>query len=291
MSNEIVIMLKSLIKFILKVLFPRRHPVLVRKCQDYVLAFRSSPSEVHLAYWLLRNRIGGVMVDVGAHYGGSLRWFAEDGWQVYAFEPDKENRTVLSRNIEHLPNVHVDDRAVSETQQEDVPFFSSDVSSGISGMSQFHESHEESQRVATVPLSDYCGEKGITSIDFLKIDTEGFDLFVLKSVPWEKCKPRLIVCEFEDRKSVPLGYTFRDMADYLVSKGYFLVISEWFPVVEYGKQHKWRCFREYPSELADTARGHGNIIAVRDEETYAGLRQLCCAGGLLMKTHRLARDW
>jgi hypothetical protein len=45
-------------------------------------------------------------------------------------------------------------------------------------------------------------------VDFLKIDTESHDLFVHQGYPWECGKPAVIECEFEDAKTVPLGYTF-----------------------------------------------------------------------------------
>ena len=80
----------------------------------------------------------------------------------------------------------------------------------------------------------------------------------------------MILCEFEDRKTAPLGYTFHDMAKFLVDKGYRLVVSEWYPVVEYGKLHRWRRFAYYPCKLLDE-NAFGNIFAVHDETTYEAL--------------------
>ena len=44
----------------------------------------------------------GVMIDVGAHHGSSLKKFAEAGWKIYAFEPDKNNRKILTENYGNL---------------------------------------------------------------------------------------------------------------------------------------------------------------------------------------------
>jgi hypothetical protein len=80
-------------------------------------------------------------------------------------------------------------------------------------------------------------------VDFLKIDTEGFDLMVLKGYPWTQSpRPRVILCEFEDAKTVPLGYDFHQLAAFLVGEGYQLIISEWYPVKAYGGLHRWRRF-------------------------------------------------
>jgi FkbM family methyltransferase len=232
---------------------------------------RESFDEVELLYKLLRDSgVARVMVDVGAHHGGSLERFARDGWQVYAFEPDVQNRSLLERLCRVYPSVSIDSRAVADVSEAGRAFFSSEVSSGISGLSSFHPSHRESGRVDTVTLSEYCEKQGIKKIGFLKIDTEGYDLFVPKGVPWESVRPQVILCEFEDRKTVPLGYSFHDIAGFLAEKGYHLLISEWYPVVEYGRQHRWRRFATFPCELADVA-GWGNIIAVEDPALYSKL--------------------
>ena len=53
----------------------------------------------------------------------------------------------------------------------------------------------------------------LSKIDFLKIDVEGLDWNVLKGVPWDRVKPEVIECEFEDAKTLALGHTYRDIAD------------------------------------------------------------------------------
>ena len=208
-----------------------------------------------------------ILFDVGAHKGGSSSPFLKKGWNVYAFEPDKHNRKYLQRFKKQYPKLNIDTRAVSDEIKSNIPFYTSEVSSGISGLSKFHESHEESNKVDTTTIKQFCLDNNIEKIDYLKIDTEGFDLFVLKGVPWDKIKPKVILCEFEDRKTIPLGYTFYDFADFLVNKGYELIISEWYPIVEYGTSHSWNCFKKYPCRL-DSDDAWGNIIAFKDKIDY-----------------------
>jgi FkbM family methyltransferase len=233
------------------------------------------PDESRIAYEVLRAaQRKGIMIDVGAHYGSSLSPFAKSGWQVFAFEPDPKNRERLIESFGRLPNVSIDPRAVSNKQQRDITFYTSEESTGISGLSAFHRSHVPSYKVDSTTLESLVDEKGLTDVDFLKIDTEGFDLFVLKGVPWNRARLRLIVCEFEDSKTVPLGYTFHDLACFLADRGYNLIVSEWYPIKKYGGPHDWRCFNRYPSELHDT-KAWGNIIAVRDSELYDLVLRIC----------------
>jgi FkbM family methyltransferase len=208
-----------------------------------------------------------VMLDVGAHTGSSVTPFLKDNWDVFAFEPDKRNRISLDRLKERYPNLTIDSRAVSDRTQKNISFYTSNISTGISGLSKFHKSHKITDKVDTITLKDVCSDNNIQKIDYLKIDTEGFDLFVLKGVPWKTIKPKIILCEFEDNKTKNLGYQFDDMAKFLINKGYRLIISEWFPVEEYGKEHSWNCFKEYPCKF-DTDRVWGNIIAFANDLNY-----------------------
>lgn len=209
---------------------------------------------------------GSVMIDVGAHHGLSLAPFLDMCWQVFAFEPDPDNRAKLMERLgKHRlgSTVRVDVRAVTKEAGRSLPYFRSDVSTGISGLSAFHESHVESQRVDTVTLREFMAAHRVGAVDFLKIDTEGHDLFVLQGFPWEAQRPMVVECEFEDAKTVPLGYTFHDLARYLVERGYVVYASEWHPIVRYGTRHDWRALRRYPCELSDDA-DWGNLVAFRD---------------------------
>jgi FkbM family methyltransferase len=268
--------MKNLIKTLIRLLFPRKHREFIYWLGDSRAMLKPIPNEVNLVYWVLRQHpTSRVMVDVGAHFGTTLKRFAEDGWQVYAFEPDPQNRARLEDFARVFHNVTIDTRAVSNEIKTDQPFYRSEVSSGISGLSSFHPSHQEAEKVSTVTLEQYCLDEHIDAIDFLKVDTEGYDLLVLKSIPWDRFKPRFIICEFEDRKTVPLGYSFHDMAKYLMDHGYRVLVSEWFPVVEYGGDHRWRTFAEYPTDLLGGEQACGNLIAAIDQREFKKLNKVC----------------
>lgn len=238
------------------------------------------PDETGIVFGLLHQPgYLGMMIDVGAHHGDSHRLFAQAGWQVLAFEPDANNRAKLLENRASLPNVQVDSRAVSDHSSQGVPFYHSAESSGVSSLQAFLASHEQAGMVDVVSLADYFAKAGTNfpDVDFLKIDTEGFDLMVLQGVPWDRMQPRVILCEFEDAKTLPLGYSFHMLAGYLKEKGYHLLVSEWQPIRCYGEQHHWRCFSCYPCRLQH-ARAWGNIFAVRDEGLYVRLVEMCGLG-------------
>jgi len=227
--------------------------------------------EVGVVYAAMRAGGPGVMVDVGAHHGQSFRRFAADGWRVYAFEPDPANRLVLERRARGLPNVTVDSRAVATDDGELVTLYTSPISTGISTLIPFHRSHRPSVQVTTVRLDTYL--TGVEHVTVLKTDAEGYDMPILRTFPWHHLKPRAVIVEFEDRRSAETGYTHTDLADFLVDHGYQVFVSEWYPVVEYGRRHRWRSIREYPTRLSDPT-GWGNLIAVRPADAEMLKRQI-----------------
>jgi len=205
-----------------------------------------------------------TLFEVGAHVGGSIKKYAEQGWEIHAFEPDPKNREKLKAWSNQYQNVHVNAEAVSETNQKNATFYFSAESTGISSLSSFHETHTEGTSVDVITLRDYCASKHIKHISLLKIDAEGHDLFVLKGFPWESMMPEVIVTEFEDRKTKPLGYTYHDQAKLLIDMGYKVVVSEWQPIIKYGIQHNWERLCYYPCDLKNI-NGWGNFFAFRKD--------------------------
>jgi FkbM family methyltransferase len=204
-----------------------------------------------------------VMIDVGALNGCSLKNFALCSWTVYAFEPDEHNRLALVSNYGIYDNVIISPCAISDHNENDVPFLTSAVSPGISSLVKFHPSHQVTSKVNVVTLREICQQHSIEEIDLLKVDAEGHDLFVLRGFPWEKIKPTMVICEFEDRKTKNVGYQFDDLARFLLEHKYQVLVSEWYPVVRYGGKHKWKRFKGYPCVL-DNPDSWGNIIAFRN---------------------------
>jgi FkbM family methyltransferase len=222
------------------------------------LLFKSAFAESDLIFLYFKNRKkNGVMMDVGVHFGESFIDYAEMGWKIIGFEPDQNN---LKKMLNH-PNLILYKNAVSDTDGMDVTLYASNESSGISSLTPFNKGHYAAAMVTTITLTTAMQQQGITEVDFLKIDIEGYDLFALKGFPFGKVMPEIIICEFEDAKTASLGYTYKDMGNFLLEKGYKVWLSEWQPLERYGKGHTWLDVRPYYTELINPG-GWGNFIAV-----------------------------
>jgi hypothetical protein len=138
------------------------------------------------------------------------------------------------------PGVTVWPYAISDQRQENVRFFTSSVSDGLGSLTPFDPSHQSAFTVDIRTLADLFPEP--LDLDFLKVDTEGYDFFVLKGIPWDRMKPWLILCEYDNHKSVPLGYRMEDMARFLEQQGYVVWVSESAPISDSGVLPEWRVF-------------------------------------------------
>lgn len=222
------------------------------------------PTQMEEAEVLRRTLVGDrsrVLIDVGAHHGTVLRPFAQDGWEVHAFEPDPINREILEQSCGRMENVRINPVAVSDKPGQLV-LYRSEQSSGISSLTPFTASHAPDRVVEVTTLSEYLMQRRHLEISLLKIDVEGYERNVLWGFPWDEASPRAVMLEFEDAKTRALGYGWTDLASELTAHGYRVMVSEWFPVSAYGVVHRWRGLHEYPTKLRDEM-AWGNLLAVR----------------------------
>lgn len=218
-----------------------------------------------------------VMLDVGAHFGGSSQYFVDRGWRCHCFEPDARNREKLVARFQGQAQVSIHPVALGETTMAAASFFRSPESTGISSLLPFRDSHEEVDRVPVTTLDLFTAAHDIDHVDFLKIDAEGWDLMVLRGFPWDRLRPRVIECEFEDAKTSRLGYRMQDVAAYLADRGYAVLVSEWHPVIRYGITHQWCRLSRYPTALRDP-ECWGNLLAFRiapDAQVLNAALDLC----------------
>jgi FkbM family methyltransferase len=231
-------------------------------CGPYTRESKLSLDETHLVFKYLEKN-NGLMIDVGAHFGSSAKNFLENGWFVYGYEPDPMNREKLEKNLKGYENLVISDKALSNKVGHSLDFYSSAESTGVSSLIAFSEGHEKLCSVETTTLELELGRQSIEFVDFLKIDTEGYDLMVLQGYPWHKNRPSIIECEYEDFKTKQLGYDVYDTILFLSEKGYHVYVSEWHPIIRYGIRHEWKRFFKYDKQVIST-KGWGNIVAFLD---------------------------
>lgn len=214
-----------------------------------------------------------MIIDVGAHTGTSFKPYLKQSWRVFAYEPDSTKHPKLDAMLPN-PLLTISRDAVADVARASVQFYTSPESTGIASLVPFRSSHTPAEAVATTTLAAEIKKHRITHIDYLKIDTEGYDLQVLKGHDFD-IAPEVIMCEFDEIKTRPQHFGHHAIGQLLLDRGYRVFCSQWAPLVRYGSGHTWHSVAPYPCELHHPD-AWGNFIALHPRgnlETLAELLQ------------------
>lgn len=125
-----------------------------------------------------------VIVDAGANVGQSILDFRRTFQQpmIHAFEPGRETFAELRRRMSGLAGLHLNNYGLG-SESGTLKFSrnsESEMSSFLEPSTDCWGTVRETHEVAVKTLDQYCSEEGISHIDILKSDTQGFDLEVIK---------------------------------------------------------------------------------------------------------------
>ena len=166
------------------------------------LGMLAAPNERVAARWF-EPQPGDVVVDIGAHIGRFTLKAAKSAAKVIAVEPVQSNFSMLEANIElnGFTNVMPLRLALSDHPGQ-LPLYLSDprdlaTSSFESNWSDRIPGPSARERllVSTETLDNLASRLGIAIIDWLKIDVEGHETFVLKGAQLSLAKTRHLVIE------------------------------------------------------------------------------------------------
>lgn len=183
-----------------------------------------------LLYLDKRLTAGMTFIDVGANQGEFALFAAckVTKGKVLAFEPVTSNRNLLNENIRlnALKNIEVFPFGLSDTKGS-FPVYTSVATETFHG---YHEGlstlyptdirNVQEENISVEVYDDFF--RNVTyAVDFIKIDVEGAELFVLKGMKQllETYKPELLI-EINDETFASAGYTTSDILELLKNLGY-----------------------------------------------------------------------
>ncbi|MBG44366.1 MAG: hypothetical protein CL530_10405 [Aequorivita sp.] len=149
---------------------------------------------------------GDIVFDIGANVGiFSLYASIIKGTKVYAFEPHPTNFKVLSNNVSQnkITNIECFEFAVG-IDNEDRILIEGNIAGGhkLSNEKEFVYS-EGSLNVKSVTLSRMTEKLDIDTIDFVKLDCEGAEGEIIKSLGQDGLKKiKKMAIEFHDNHSI-----------------------------------------------------------------------------------------
>lgn len=199
-----------------------------RKMYMYARGDRVNNPLVNGEYWLLEQVLNvlspsRILLDVGANKGN---WTAKslelsqtsNEIHIHAFEPSLATRSMIIARFVECDAVTVHPYALSETVGE-TTFYSDEDGCGTNSLSPTSGKNKETVKVTT--LDHFLQQLGIENILIVKIDTEGFDLLVMKGAELSLQNGRIEVIQFEYNWRWLLNHTsLRDVFVYISDKPY-----------------------------------------------------------------------
>lgn len=185
-----------------------------------------------------------MIFDVGANVGNYSKLLLKyTDAKIYAFEPNPSSFSMLSKLDERVTKVQ---KAVSNSSGSATLYFKFDYDGKASLDANIRRGNEVSVELTT--LERYAIENNIPSVDYIKIDTEGFERDVLEGLG--SLRPQYIQFEF-NINHLQRNHTLRSITELLPNyRFYRLLPNGW---VKIDAEH-----------YLDNVFIFSNVIAVRD---------------------------
>ena len=165
-----------------------------------------------------------VIFDIGANIGATSVFFALNypKAKIFSFEPTSMNFNLLKKNVKNLKNVIAFNRGVFDKDVTEKIYLDR-FSPGRNSIFKRWTNSEEFEQIKLINLHKFVKENKIDNIDILKIDTEGCEVPILKSISHFFPSIKLIYLEYhskEDKKAIEnlLGDTHFVVRDFLVGE-------------------------------------------------------------------------
>jgi FkbM family methyltransferase len=124
-----------------------------------------------------------TVVDIGANVGAASVYFAMayPNAQVYSLEPASSPFSLLGQNVAALPNVQVFPFGLHFSERK-LTLFHGKNDSVESSLSSSPRTTSESEPIRLLGAAQFLSDHRIDKVDVLKIDTEGCEVPILRSL-------------------------------------------------------------------------------------------------------------
>ncbi len=177
-----------------------------------------------------------VVLDIGTNLGYTALRLAKKASEgmVIGFEPDPQNFALCQKNLaaNNFSNLHVHNVGLGAARKTAI--METRVSFNRGG-NRINESIADGERIEVHRLDDYYNSLGVSRIDLMKIDVEGYELQILRGA--EKVirehRPKLFV-EVDDNNLKDQGDSAELLIGFLKNLGYRISDAETGTAVESG---------------------------------------------------------
>ncbi|MDA9731472.1 FkbM family methyltransferase, partial [Candidatus Pelagibacter sp.] len=168
-----------------------------------------------------------IIIDVGGHLGSSTSLYKKlfPSSNIYVFEPANDNFKYLKNKFKKNTDIKIFKKAIgNQTIKKDFYIFS-DYSSGNSLIKSTNNTEiKKKYKVDIIKLDNFCKKNKISSIDYLKLDTQGneFDCLIGAKKLIRKNKIKFIKCEFMFHNFYDKSDTFNKVNNFLYKNNFLI---------------------------------------------------------------------
>jgi FkbM family methyltransferase len=166
-----------------------------------------------------RNR---TYIDVGVHIGTTILPYSRHFEKAYGYEPNKGNFELALKNValNKISNIQIKNNAVLDRNTSGITILPQNGNSGC-----FYFKEDVNSDIKSVKLDD----ENYENVDFIKIDTEGSELLVLKGAYnlIKKYKP-LLQIEMNGLSEKHFGIKSEEILNFLKELGYKHIDAEFY---------------------------------------------------------------
>ena len=194
-----------------------------------------------------------IFFDVGAHHGESIKLFSKNFEikNLYSFEPSLTNYKILESNLLKLKKIfsktqiRIENIAFGdEIKSLKMKYMSESSSSTINDIdiksnyfkkksfflyNKTDQNFFIEETIIQKKIGDYLLDNKISNINFLKIDTEGYELNVLKGLGDQFEKVSMIMFEHHYHNMIIKNYKFNDINNLLVRNNFKQIYKSKMP--------------------------------------------------------------
>lgn len=255
----------------------------LKSIQPKVIAESDADPETRLMAYLYSYLPNRCAIDIGANIGDVSSKLLEAGYEVYAFEPFSDTFNRLKQRFSGNNLFHAYPIAIGATDETRELYVAQDQSSThiykdstLYNSLTKHTMPDDLVFVDSVPVqvrslaSLHDASELPTDIGLVKIDTEGFDLEVLRGMG--NYRYPVVITEFWD-PHIPFGCSaaynrLEDLVDEMKRKGY-----HWYLTIYRVWGSEGISF--YCNHPRSVEHSWGNVLFFKDYETFAHALKWC----------------
>lgn len=183
-----------------------------------------------------------IVFDIGAHHGETIKLFCKNLSikKIYSFEASPQNYQILEKNFSsfqtdkvEIYNYGIGDKISKDFINQTIESSSSTINKLNKDSKYFEkklrvlnvekESFYQKLPITILTLDHFIEKNHIENIDLIKIDTEGYELNVLKGLSKNSKKVKLIYFEHHYDDMIIKDYKFSDIHKFLKNRGFIMI--------------------------------------------------------------------